>query len=135
MKRPAVGVGVFIWKDGKFLMGKRLNSHGHNTWSVPGGHLEFDETIAECAKREAMEETSMKVDNVRVLAITEDRFPDHKKHYITIWVDTDWVSGKPKITEPDKWIGQDWRDFSTLPDNLFEPCWQNLRKVKPELFK
>lgn len=88
-------------------MGKRLGSHGHDTWSVPGGHLEFDETIAECAKREALEETGMRVDNVRTVAITEDRFPDHKKHYITIWVDTDWVSGEPTITEPDKWVGQD----------------------------
>jgi hypothetical protein len=77
----------------------------------------------------------MKVGNVRTVAITEDRFPDHKKHYITIWVDTDWVSGEPTITEPDKWVDQQWRDFSSLPDNLFEPCWQNLRKVRPELFE
>lgn len=115
-------------------MGKRRGSHGHDTWSIPGGHLEFNESVEECAKREALEETGVNVDNVKALAVTEDRFPEHDKHYVTIWVYTDWISGEPTITEPDKWVDQEWRDFQSLPDPLFEPCWQNLRKVKPEIF-
>lgn len=130
-----VGVGVFIWKGGKFLMGKRRGSHGHDTWSVPGGHLEFGETIEACAKREAMEETGLSVTNVRFLALTEDKFKTDNKHYITIWVETDWQSGEPTITEPDKWVDQQWLNFQSLPEPLFEPCWQNLRKNRPELFK
>lgn len=89
-----IGVGVVIWRDGKFLMGKRRNSHGHNTWSVPGGHLEFGETYAECAVREALEETGMYINNVRFLALTEDAFPNDNKQYITIWVESDWESGE-----------------------------------------
>ncbi len=129
-----IGVGVVIWRDSKFLMGKRRNSHGHNTWSVPGGHLEFGETYAECAVREALEETGMYINNVRFLALTEDTFPEDGKQYITIWVESDWKSGEPTITEPDKWVDQQWRTFRDLPSPLFEPCWQNLRKAKPELF-
>lgn len=129
-----IGVGVFIHKDGKFLMGKRRGSHGHDTWSVPGGHLEFGETYTECAIREALEETGMHITNVRFLALTEDFFTDDNKQYITIWVDSDWESGEPTITEPDKWVDQQWQTFKTLPAPLFEPCWQNLRKLKPELF-
>lgn len=131
---PRIGIGVFVWKDDKFLMGKRRGSHGHDTWSVPGGHLEFGETWEECAKREATEETSLKIKNVRLLAITEDFFKTDNKHYVTIWVESDWASGEPTLTEPDKWVDQQWRNFQTLPSPLFEPCWQNLRKVKPELF-
>jgi 8-oxo-dGTP diphosphatase len=56
-----VGIGVFVWKDGKFLMGKRLGSHGSGTWSIPGGHLEFDETWQQCAVREVLEETGLKI--------------------------------------------------------------------------
>lgn len=129
-----VGVGVFVRKDGMFLMGKRRGSHGHDTWSVPGGHLEFGETMEECAIREVREETGMQIENVRLLAVTEDVFPDDNKHYITLWVESDWVSGQPTITEPDKYLDQEWKTFKTLPSPLFEPCWQNLRKSKPELF-
>lgn len=134
-KRPAVGVGVFVWKDGKFYMTKRRGSHGHNTWSLPGGHLEFGESWEDCAKREVLEETGMKIKNVRFLAATNDIFPEHDKHYSTIWVYCDWASGKPQNMEPEFSIGQEWLDFASLPSPLFEPCWKNLKKAKPELFK
>lgn len=134
INNPKVGVGVFVWKDGKFLMGKRKGSHGHDTWSIPGGHLEFNESWAECALREVMEETGMTANNVRFLAATNDLFPEDKKHYVTIWVECDWVSGEPTITEPDKWVDQEWQTFKTLPSPLFEPCWMNLKEAKPELF-
>lgn len=135
MSYPKVGVGVFVWKDGKFLMGKRRGAHGHDTWSIPGGHLEFGESWEECAKREVLEESGMAITNVRFLAATNDLFPDHDRHYTTIWVYSDWESGQPKITEPDKWIEHRWETFQTLPSPLFEPCWKNLRKTRPELFK
>jgi len=132
---PRIGVGVFIWKDGKFLMGRRLGSHGAETWSIPGGHLEFGEDWGQTALREAKEETGLDVANPRFVTITNDIFPADNKHYITIWVDTDWVSGEPTITEPDKWVDQQWKTFHTLPEPLFEPCWTNLRKAKPELWQ
>jgi 8-oxo-dGTP diphosphatase len=81
-----------------------------------------------------MEETGMEIKNVSFLAATNDIF-ETGKHYISIWVSADWLKNEPTITEPDKWIDQEWRDFQTLPSPLFEPCWQNLRKAKPELFK
>jgi 8-oxo-dGTP diphosphatase len=37
-----VGIGVFVFKDGKFLIQRRKGSHGTGTWSIPGGHLEFN---------------------------------------------------------------------------------------------
>lgn len=131
---PKIGVGVFIWKGGKFLMGRRLGSHGAETWSIPGGHLEFGESWEECAKREVLEETNVTIENVRFLAATNDIFTGDAKHYVTIWVMSDWVSGDPTIVEPDKLVSLEWKTFQSLPSPLFEPCWQNLRNAKPELF-
>lgn len=44
-KIPRVGIGVFIFKNNKFLMGCRKGAHGEGTWSIPGGHLEFGESM------------------------------------------------------------------------------------------
>ena len=130
-----VGIGCFVWKDGKFLLQQRLGSHGEGTWSCPGGHLEFGETWEECAAREVYEETGMRITNVRFLAATNDKFAEKGKHYVTIWVESDWLEGEATIVEPNKCTAQGWYDFKSLPSPLFEPCWQNLKLAHPELFK
>ena len=58
-KKPRVGIGVFVLKDGKFLLGKRKSSHGEGSWSFPGGHLEFNEELEDCTRREVMEEAGI----------------------------------------------------------------------------
>lgn len=131
--RPAVGVGVFVFKDSKFLMGKRIGAHGKDTWSVPGGYLEYGETFEHCAKREVMEETGVKVKNLRLYTTVNNVFHNEKNHSITIFMFSDWASGTPKITEPDKFIDIGWYDFKNLPKPLFLPITQ-LQKAKPELF-
>ena len=57
---PKVGLGCFILKDGKFLLMKRKGAHGAGTWGLVGGHLEFGESYADCAQREAEEEAGIK---------------------------------------------------------------------------
>lgn len=132
---PRVGVACFVWKDGKFLMGKRRGAHGADTWSIPGGHLEFGETWEEAAAREVMEETGMRVKNIRLVSINNDLFTEENRHYVTIWMEADWAANEPQISEPDKYTNQAWFDFQSLPSPLFEPCWQNLRAARPELFE
>jgi 8-oxo-dGTP diphosphatase len=125
VERPKVGVGVFVVKDGKFLMGKRFGAHGAGTWTIPGGHLEFGETPEETAERETLEETGVIIANVAFAAITNDIFWEENKHYVTIWMMSDWASGEPTIMEPDKFVEQRWVDIDNLPQPLFLP-WEQL---------
>lgn len=84
MDRPRVGVGILIIKDGKVLLGLRKTSHGMGTWCPPGGHLEFGESMEDCARREVLEETGMKIENLRFSTATNDVFVEDGKHYITL---------------------------------------------------
>jgi 8-oxo-dGTP diphosphatase len=120
-----IGVAIFIFKNGKFLMGLRKGSHGADTWSVPGGHLELGESFADTAIRETKEETGLFIKNVRFGAITNDFFPQDKKQYISIWMLADHDHGEPTETEPDKYVKQSWFDFDHLPKPLFHP-WNQL---------
>jgi 8-oxo-dGTP diphosphatase len=83
---PKVGVAVIVIKDSKILLGRRVNSHGSGTWQFPGGHLEFEESIEDCAKRELFEETNLKIRNIRFGPYTNDIFNEEQKHYITLFV-------------------------------------------------
>jgi 8-oxo-dGTP diphosphatase len=134
MNNPRVGVACFVWKNGMFLMGQRKGSHGNDTWSVPGGHLDPGESWEACAKREVREETGLEIKNVRLFAVTNDLFHADNKHYISIWMEADWEGGEPQILEPTKFISQKWATFDTLPKPLFQPCWHNLQSLKPNLF-
>lgn len=134
-RSPKVGIAVFIWRGDKFIIQQRLGSHGSGTWSVPGGHLELNESWEDCARRETLEETGVEITNIRSLAVTNDIFKDEGKHYITIWMEADWLAKEPSIKEPDKLTDIKWATFHDLPKPLFEPCWKNLRQTKPKLFE
>lgn len=133
-KRPSVGVGVLVWRHNKIILYKRHGSHGQDTWSIPGGHLEFSESWEECAKRETFEEFGVTIKNVRFLAVTNDIFPEDGKHYVSIWMEADLDEGEPRSMEPDKITDVGWYSLKALPSPMMEPCWTNLRKLKPELF-
>jgi 8-oxo-dGTP diphosphatase len=125
LNHPRVGVGVFVFRDGKFLMGKRRGSHGTGTWSVPGGWLEYRESLEDASKREIKEETGIEITNVTFGALTNNIFKDEDIHSLTAWMVSDWQSGEPTILEPDKFTDQGWFDFNHLPEPLFMP-WDEL---------
>jgi 8-oxo-dGTP diphosphatase len=129
-----VGLAIFIWRDGKFLTLRRKGAHASNTYSVPGGHIEFGETWEETAIRETEEEVGLKIKNIRFMAATNDIMPNDGKHYVSIWMEADWESGEPTIMEPHKADTLEWHTFRDLPSPLFEPCWANLRAARPDLF-
>ncbi|MFZ2049049.1 MAG: NUDIX domain-containing protein [Minisyncoccia bacterium] len=124
---PKVGVGVIIIKDNKVLLGKRKGSHGEGTWAFPGGHLEFGETLEECAKREISEEIGIEIDNIKQATFTNDVFVKESKHYLTAYVTADYISGEVKILEPNKCDEWRWCEWDKIPEPRFIPL-ENLLK-------
>lgn len=119
--RPKVGVGVFIIKDNKVLMGLRKGNHGPGTWCPPGGHLEYAESPEGCAKRETEEECGLSITNIRRGPYTNAVFTETGKHYITLYMIANWKSGDPKILEPEKCEKWDWFEWEKLPKPIFLP--------------
>lgn len=116
---PRIGVGVAVKRGTKFLFMRRKNAHGEGAWAFPGGHLEFKESIIECAKREVLEEAGLKIENARILTFFEDFFEKENKHYITFVVLADCHMGEPAIIEPEKCDAIKWCDWQNLPSPLF----------------
>ena len=122
MNDPKIGVGVLIFNGENVLLGKRKSSHGIDTWSAPGGHLEFQESFEDCAIREVKEETDLTIENPEFLAVTNDIFEDEDKHYVTIFMVAHYPEDQPvKNMEPDKTASWEWIDVKKLPSKLFLP--------------
>jgi len=133
---PRIGVGVMIQNEqGEVLMGLRKGAHGAGEWGFPGGHLDFGETIFETARREALEETGLKVIAVELFSVSDDfkYIPTNGKHYVTIGVRAEYRDGQPQVMEPDRCCEWRWFALDALPDNLFDGArWmvQNLQNEK-----
>ncbi|KAL5339817.1 NUDIX hydrolase domain-like protein [Aspergillus crustosus] len=116
-KNVRVGVAVFaLNNEGKFILGQRIGSHGANTWALPGGHLELNESFETCAFRETLEETGLEIDDIQYLTATNDPMPADGKHYVTIFLGARVKpgQGEPQILEPNKckewkWVG--WEEL------------------------
>lgn len=119
--RPKVWVWVIVRKEWKVLLQKRINSHWDWTWCFPGGHLEFWEQIEECARRETVEEAWITIKNISIWPFTNDIFEKENKHYITIYVISDYDNWEVRIMEPEKCEKWDWFDWDNMPENLFIP--------------
>ncbi|PIN86753.1 DNA mismatch repair protein MutT [Candidatus Woesearchaeota archaeon CG10_big_fil_rev_8_21_14_0_10_44_13] len=134
IKRPLVGMGVIVRKDGKVLLSRRKNAHGAGTWCFPGGHLELNETFEECAARETFEEAGIRIKNIRFITTTNDIMEDEDRHYVTIYVVADHESGEPKVMEPEKSGEWGWFSWDRLPKPLFT-CMENLLKQDIDPFR
>lgn len=122
--QPIIGVGVLVWRDGKLLLGKRINHDRSICWQFPGGHLEHGESVTDCARREVWEETGVKVSQLRHLGFTDKPFEVKQRRYITLLVSCVHESGEVKTREPEKCDGWQWFDYPVLPSPLFLPITQ-----------
>lgn len=118
---PQVGVGVLVVENGRILLGKRRGSHGAGAWSAPGGHLEFGESIEDCARREVLEETNLIIEDLRLGPFTNNVFEAEEKHYVTVFVIAASASGILTNREPQKCEGWAWFPWLDLPEPLFAP--------------
>lgn len=124
--RPKTGISLMVVRefDGVpfILLGQRKGSHGAGEWGTPGGHLEHGETFEGGGLSELREECGpdIKVTWPRFLCVMNLReyLP---KHYVDIGMVSYWVSGDPKLTEPEKCLGWTWHPLDRLPTPLFAP--------------
>jgi 8-oxo-dGTP diphosphatase len=83
-------------------------------WGFPGGHLEFGESYLECAERECLEETGLKIKATKLFAVASSVF-DSEHHYITLFVQCkqDNPLDKPIVSYPSAPLGCCPRNIST----------------------
>ncbi len=77
---PTVDIIIEV-KGGKILLIKRRNPP--SGWAIPGGFVDYGESLEEAAAREAKEETSLDVKLIRQMHTYSDPSRDPRQHTIT----------------------------------------------------
>ena len=82
MKGPLVCVGAIAVDADRLLMVRRRHAPGAGEWSIPGGHVEPGELLAEAVVRELLEETA--VEGVCGELVGLEEFMADGSHYVIL---------------------------------------------------
>lgn len=111
--KPVVAVGVVVRRGEEILLVQRGKPPHRGSWSLPGGHLRFGETIHEAATREVREECGVEIrlGEVRLVLNRVGRTEAGiQYHFVIIDLLADWVSGDPVAgddADAVKWVRPD----------------------------
>ena len=115
--RPLVGVGVVFVRHGRVFLARRRGELGGGSWGSAGGHLEFGETLEECARREAREEFGLEVGDLRYLCASN--IVAYGRHYVDFEFLGEIGEQEPELLEPGAFDGSGWFPLRDLPEPLF----------------
>ena len=83
-KNPALTVDCIIIHDEKIVLIKRLNNPYKDHWALPGGFVEYGETVENAAVREAKEETGLDIQLDELVGVYSKADRDPRGHTVTI---------------------------------------------------
>jgi len=84
-KTPTLTVDAIIkTNDDKVVLVKRKNPPYKGWWALPGGIVEYGETVEEAVKREVKEETGLEVEIEKLVNVYSDPNRDPRGHFISI---------------------------------------------------
>ena len=70
------------------LRDKKVGLSASGLWVFPGGHIENNETLNDCARREFFEETGYKCENLNYLLSIEDNFISNESKMLHIFYES-----------------------------------------------
>lgn len=84
-KIPSVTADIFIFDDDfNFILIKRKNNPFKDFWALPGGFVEYGESVETAAIREAKEETNIDVELKNLVNVYSEPNRDPRGHTITV---------------------------------------------------
>jgi 8-oxo-dGTP diphosphatase len=106
---PQLAVSAAIFRDDKILLVRRARSPGKGFYSLPGGRVEFGESLHTALHREVDEETALKIE-IKGLAGWREVLPEApgSGHYLIMSFAARWSSGEPVLND-------ELDDFRWLP--------------------
>ncbi len=98
-RNPYLAVDILIIKNKKILLIKRNKEPWKGKLSLPGGFVEWGESVEEAAIREAREETGLKIKIENLLGVYSNPNRDPRGHVVSIAFIASPVGGKLKSSK------------------------------------
>jgi 8-oxo-dGTP diphosphatase len=126
---PTVAVGAVIWNArGEVLLVRRAGDPRRDEWSIPGGKVEWGESLRAALTREVREETGLEIEILGLIDAVDFLAPgagsDVAKHYVLIDFTARHLKGEPKAASDAK--DARWVPYAELDLYKF---WSETRRI------
>ena len=121
---PQLAVSAAIFRDGKILLVRRAKSPARGLYSLPGGRVEFGETLHAALHREVDEETTLQIE-IAGLAGWREVVPGAGGggHYLIMSFAARWIAHEPVLNDEHddfRWLAPDALDDLEVTGGLPE---------------
>jgi ADP-ribose pyrophosphatase YjhB (NUDIX family) len=121
---PQLAVSAAIFRGDRILLVRRARSPAKGFYSLPGGRVEFGESLHTALHREVDEETALKIGIVD-LAGWREVLPGTTGggHYLIMSFAARWISGEPVLNDElddFRWLTPDSLGDFRLTDGLYQ---------------
>lgn len=117
-----VAAGAMIFNEkGELFLTKRSKkaTNEHGCWEIPGGKVNFGETLQSAIKREMKEEYGVDIELLEQFPAANHIITAEKQHWVPSCFMAKIKKGqKPKILEPKKCDAIGWFTLDKLPSPL-----------------
>jgi 8-oxo-dGTP diphosphatase len=98
--RPQLAVSASIFRDDKVLLVRRARSPSKGVYSLPGGRVEFGESLHTALHREVDEETGLKIEIIG-LAGWREVLPEAggSGHFVIMSFAARWLEREPHLND------------------------------------
>ena len=117
-KKRSLAADSIITEKGKIILVKRDIDPFKGEWCIPGGHVQYEETVEEAAIRESKEETGLEIELDEILGVYSKPGRDPRGNVVTITFKAHSVGGNLKASTDA--AEAKWFDLDNLPDLAFD---------------
>jgi 8-oxo-dGTP diphosphatase len=117
MRTPLLAVDCIILFEGGVVLIKRENPPFQGCYALPGGFVEIGESIEDAVIREALEETGLDIELLRLVGVYSDPRRDPRGHVVSIC----YLSrGMGKLASGSDAMSEEVFGLDSLPELAFD---------------
>jgi 8-oxo-dGTP diphosphatase len=117
LMRYGISAGALIVRENQLLLVHHRQEGKYDFWVPPGGSLVGEESIFDCARREALEETGLQVDLGQIVYIQE--FVEPGYHFCKFFILCTGFQGQITLAQRDPNEGS-WLMLDSSPKNKYQ---------------